>query len=407
MLGSGDDNSIVGVDAPELGEAETVEIAKRFIEQLDSSWRAASGVNLYGRRLARVSKQFGVLGAHAFNYKVYLTPRMNAFSLPDGSVRVSGGMLDLLTDDELVFVLAEQIAYINTGVSKRRLEAAYYLSDIDNPDVLSAQQKVALETNFMKLSVSREEQKLAQEYAKRVLESNRIAPRVYDQVRKKLTALDVKSGYRVTYPYVSERIELPKSDVEQVAVDASESNTDVDAAREESLEPLVSLDPQDEEVGPEHAVGKNESEGGLKSATLHLSNAEDAIGRDDESEESENVLPEQRPAAVAAPVEKHAPPVVARSDVDGTSQAVVVEAPLPGWYLQIAAFTSLEEAEERFQRSVQHSLPVLLQRAEVGGVQYYRVLLGPYSAASVANAVRPQVESLRISKGQPFLKRVR
>jgi len=88
------------------------------------------------------------------------------------------------------------------------------------------------------------------------------------------------------------------------------------------------------------------------------------------------------------------------------SQPLVLESLLPGWYVQVAADTSREEAGKRHQQAQAKDLPVQLQRTIVNGVEYYRTLVGPYSTKVVAKTKRQSVEVESFVKGTPFLKRV-
>ena len=62
------------------------------------------------------------------NFKVYLSKDVNAFAVPDGSVRVMTGLMDLMDDDELMFVVGHEIGHVALGHSKKQMQLAYATS---------------------------------------------------------------------------------------------------------------------------------------------------------------------------------------------------------------------------------------------------------------------------------------
>jgi len=59
------------------------------------------------------------------NFKVYWVEDVNAFALPDGSVRVFAGLMDMMSDDELRFVIGHEIGHVKHGHSKESFRTAY------------------------------------------------------------------------------------------------------------------------------------------------------------------------------------------------------------------------------------------------------------------------------------------
>ena len=50
---------------------------------------------------------------------------MNAFALANGSIRVYSGLMDKMTDDELLFVIGHEIGHVKNGHSKEKVRLAY------------------------------------------------------------------------------------------------------------------------------------------------------------------------------------------------------------------------------------------------------------------------------------------
>jgi metalloprotease len=96
------------------------------IKQMDQQNHVAANNNSYTVRLSKITKPFKEVNGVPLNFKVYLTDDVNAFAMPDGSVRVFSGLMDQMTDDELLFVIGHEIGHVYHGHSleKMRLQHA-------------------------------------------------------------------------------------------------------------------------------------------------------------------------------------------------------------------------------------------------------------------------------------------
>ena len=83
-----------------------------------------SASNSYSKRLARVMSGINSVEGVTLNFKVYKTSEANAFACPDGSVRVFTGLMDALTDDELMGVLGHEIGHVALKHSKKAWRSA-------------------------------------------------------------------------------------------------------------------------------------------------------------------------------------------------------------------------------------------------------------------------------------------
>jgi len=79
----------------------------------------------YSVRLARIVEGLGTDDGLNLNFKVYWVEDVNAFALPDGSVRVFAGLMDLMGDDELRFVIGHEIGHVKHGHSREGFRTAY------------------------------------------------------------------------------------------------------------------------------------------------------------------------------------------------------------------------------------------------------------------------------------------
>ena len=101
------------------GEEEIVAQASELIVELDQKEKVYSSFSLYTRRLNHLMRKFKSYEELNLSYKVYETKEANAFATPDGSVRVFSGLMDMLSDDELLGVLGHEVGHV-------ALKHAYY-----------------------------------------------------------------------------------------------------------------------------------------------------------------------------------------------------------------------------------------------------------------------------------------
>ena len=111
--------------ATTLTDEQIVELCSQSVQYMDSQNKIETGA--YATRLNRLTKNFKVEGL-ALNFKVYNNKEVNAFASGDGSVRVYTGLMDLMTDDEIVAVLGHEIGHVVHKDSKNAMKKAYMAS---------------------------------------------------------------------------------------------------------------------------------------------------------------------------------------------------------------------------------------------------------------------------------------
>lgn len=114
--------------AAALSDAEVQELSKQAVAQSDATRSVASSSDKYAVRLNKIVGGLVNEDGLSLNFKVYKTPEVNACAYPDGSVRVNTGLLDLMTDDEVYFVLGHEIGHVKLGHTLKRFKMAYATS---------------------------------------------------------------------------------------------------------------------------------------------------------------------------------------------------------------------------------------------------------------------------------------
>jgi putative metalloprotease len=111
--------------AATISNEELVELCKQMRAEGDKQAKVAGKGNKYATRLNRLVKRFQEVDGHKLNYKVYITQDVNANATADGSVRVYSGLMDMMTDNELLFVIGHEIGHVVDGDSLDKVRMAY------------------------------------------------------------------------------------------------------------------------------------------------------------------------------------------------------------------------------------------------------------------------------------------
>lgn len=89
------------------------QVSAKMATFMDNNNNLAPADNEYYKRLeALVAAKYTTVNDLSLTYNVYLNDEANILALADGNIRVYSGMMDLLSDDELLAVIAVQIGHI-------------------------------------------------------------------------------------------------------------------------------------------------------------------------------------------------------------------------------------------------------------------------------------------------------
>ena len=108
-----------------LSDREVQQIAVATSAHIDGQHRIAPPEHPQAQRL------LGILARHAdnrdnrFDSKVYLTAEVNAFAMADGTIRIFSGLMDMLDDDELLFVVGHEMGHVEQRHIHEKLRLAY------------------------------------------------------------------------------------------------------------------------------------------------------------------------------------------------------------------------------------------------------------------------------------------
>lgn len=124
MLEAGSD----AVKGLTMTSGEVSQLSAGSVAQMDKDNPVAPAGNAYAKRLAKLTKGMEHEDGLDLNFKVYLVKDVNAFATPDGSVRVFAGLMDLMSDDELMAVVGHEVGHVKLGHSLERFKTTYLAS---------------------------------------------------------------------------------------------------------------------------------------------------------------------------------------------------------------------------------------------------------------------------------------
>jgi putative metalloprotease len=120
MLGAGVD----AAKAATLTDQQVRDYAAQMAKYADKQASIAPAGNPYAQRLTTLTSGLTEDAGIRLNYKVYMTPEVNAFALADGSIRFYSGLMDMMTDDEIRYVIGHEIGHVQSGHTRKRMQVA-------------------------------------------------------------------------------------------------------------------------------------------------------------------------------------------------------------------------------------------------------------------------------------------
>jgi len=114
--------------AATLSDEDMAKLSLQSVKWMDENNPVAEGNDPYAVRLNKLVKGLDHEDGLDLNFKVYKVVDVNAFATPDGSIRVMAGLMDLMTDDEILSVIGHEIGHVKLGHSKKRYQSAYTIS---------------------------------------------------------------------------------------------------------------------------------------------------------------------------------------------------------------------------------------------------------------------------------------
>lgn len=111
-----------------LTDQDVREYARQMAIFMDRKSSIAKTDSDYSKRLAVLTGGLTEEEGLRLNYKVYLTKEINAFAMADGTIRLYSGLMDMMTDDEIRYVIGHEMGHVKNGHTKDRMQTAFAAS---------------------------------------------------------------------------------------------------------------------------------------------------------------------------------------------------------------------------------------------------------------------------------------
>ncbi len=347
------------VKAISLSDDEIRSMALQAADHLDKKQRVAPASSKYTQRLNRLTRKHRKEDGLNLNFRVYMSDDVNAFALADGSIRFYSGLMDMMNDEELLSVVGHEIGHVKNGHSKSRMQWAYGLSAA-RKGVASqggvAGQLAATEVGFileklLDAQYTQSQETDSDDYGLEFLLRHGYSPQASVSAMEKLASLGGKASMFSSHPAAGDRAERLAKQIQEVEPQSVQY----------AKKPATETGPEVKSV--ERDVHKKREQVAFKQA--------------------------QQPSSAA------------------TKKVVEKSKLSPGYYIQVAADESPQEAQVREQKLKNLDAVTAVQEAVVNGATYFRVLVGPYAQYPQNELLLLQTKDLGIAKGTPFLRKVK
>jgi len=189
--------------AATLSNNDVKTLSDKSCAEMDSKAQIAPADSTYAKRLNKIAAALGdnINGTPA-NYKVYVTKDVNAWAMANGCVRIYSGLMDMMTDDEVRYVIGHEIGHVQAGHSRKRMQLALSSSAAQQAAAAAGGRAAALaESELGELFVkvvraqhSQSNENEADDLAMRFMSRHRYDRRAAVTALEKLDALSGGSG---------------------------------------------------------------------------------------------------------------------------------------------------------------------------------------------------------------------
>jgi putative metalloprotease len=174
------------VRATMISDKEMKLMADYSITELDRNNTLLDSNSRYNIRLEKLKNSIVMPNELKVDIKAYQNKKINAFALTNGSIRVYTGLMDIMNDDELLFVIAHELGHIKHKHSKDSYRLAYLVSGLRKgtvaqgglTGVLAEGVIGKLSSDLINSKFSRDEEREADQYGLEVLKRNSLSAKV-------------------------------------------------------------------------------------------------------------------------------------------------------------------------------------------------------------------------------------
>jgi len=229
------DAGLDAVKALTLSDKDVREIAVKSAQYSDKKQTMAPPENRYARRLNGLVRQQFQDGNLKFNYGVYISPEINAFAMADGTIRVYNGLMDMLDDGELRFVIGHEMGHVMKNHIRKKIQLAYAASAVRKG--IASQGSTAgdiarsliggLAETLMNAQFSQLEEKEADDYGLGFLKREKVEPKDAVSALRKIAKLGRGHSFLSSHPDPDKRAERLQAQLEGRALSIEENKQNI------------------------------------------------------------------------------------------------------------------------------------------------------------------------------------
>lgn len=207
-IGMATQAGVEALRAVTLDDEDVRRLSLAVSRQSDLKHTVAPPHNPYAIRLQQLVESHSDPSGNRFNFKVYVSPTVNAFAMADGSIRIYSGLMDMMNDDELLFVIGHEIGHVAENHVKEKIRLAYAGSAVRKA-IASQQNQVgaiarsgigALAENLLNAQFSQQEEREADDYGVTFLKERGYGIRPAVSALTKLATLGNDHSFLASHP---------------------------------------------------------------------------------------------------------------------------------------------------------------------------------------------------------------
>lgn len=201
------------VRAVTLDDEDIHRLAVQVASRSDREHAVAPPDTPHATRLERLTGAHHKTDGYEFDFKVYLSPTVNAFAMADGTIRIYSGLMGMMTDGELVFVIGHEIGHVVENHTKEKLRLAY--AGIAVRKAVASQQNEAgdiarstigaLSESLLNAQFSQQEEREADDFGAMFLKQKGYDIQPAISALKKLAALGGDHSFLSSHPAPAKR----------------------------------------------------------------------------------------------------------------------------------------------------------------------------------------------------------
>ncbi|MFA7348415.1 MAG: M48 family metallopeptidase [Desulfurivibrionaceae bacterium] len=237
---------IDAVQAVTLSDRDVHQLAQQAARLSDDKNRLADPASKYAQRLARLTGEHLEADGFQFTCRVYLAKEVNAFAMADGTIRVYSGLMDMMDDGELRFVIGHEMGHVVRKHIRKKLQLAYAASALrkgiasqaGTAGAIAASQLGGFTESLVNAQFSQQEEREADDYGATFLERQGHGKKPAVSALRKLAALGNDHSFLASHPAPgvrADRLEKGAPDPAQT----SHSLTDTILTRIRQVAPLL------------------------------------------------------------------------------------------------------------------------------------------------------------------------